>query len=138
MRFRSRAAVALPLCLVLGSGCALIAGIDSIPYGRDAGSPQDAATDQDVATSPDGDSASDDVVVLNEGGAADGAVDAPPEVAGCNPATLASDDRNCGRCGHDCLGSECKLGVCQPLFLLTSLIHPGAIVASDDYVYWID
>jgi hypothetical protein len=69
----------------------------------------------------------------------DGAADAPgPDVAppdatddlplavdaGCE-ADVASDPKNCGACGHDCLGGACDAGACQP-----ALVTTGAALAA--------
>jgi len=34
-------------------------------------------------------------------------------------ADLSSDAKNCGTCGHDCLGGTCSSGICQPVMLAT-------------------
>ena len=34
-------------------------------------------------------------------------------------ADLSSDAKNCGICGHDCLGGTCSSGICQPVMLAT-------------------
>jgi hypothetical protein len=46
---------------------------------------------------------------------------APHDAGGGDACTAnpASDPRNCGRCGHDCLGGGCKGGVCQPYAIVT-------------------
>lgn len=36
--------------------------------------------------------------------------------AGC-ASDLVADPKNCGRCGHDCLGGTCMAGACQPIRL---------------------
>jgi hypothetical protein len=49
-----RRAAALSLCWIPSSGCALIAGIGSIPYvGPDAGSVEDAASEPEVDSGHD-------------------------------------------------------------------------------------
>src|SRR6266487_1268757 len=37
---------------------------------------------------------------------------------GYSQATLETDPKNCGACGHDCLGGKCEGSVCQPLKLV--------------------
>src|SRR5262249_46285224 len=39
----------------------------------------------------------------------------------CNGACVdeQSDRKNCGACGHDCLGAVCASGKCQPVTLVT-------------------
>jgi hypothetical protein len=128
MKFPHRAEAALLACTVSSSlACARIAGIDPITYApAEGGADGDTRTD---ATLPD-DARTD---------ATDAApADAANDGSSCNPATLASDEHNCGRCGRDCLGSQCRRGDCQPIFLLTSLRGPTAIAVADDHVYWVD
>lgn len=64
-------------------------------------------------TAPSGDASSDGTL----------AVDATPTEAAAeaNPcgAALDSDPRNCGRCGHDCLGGACDAGRCAAVGLAT-------------------
>jgi hypothetical protein len=47
-----------------------------------------------------------------DGAVPDGAPDAGASDAGCD-ADLLGDSRNCGRCGHDCIGGSCQQGACQ-------------------------
>jgi hypothetical protein len=63
-------------------------------------------------------------------GGADGAVEASP----CSD--TQSDAKNCGRCGHDCLGGTCQAGVCQPLVLALGQPNPEALVITASAVYW--
>lgn len=46
-------------------------------------------------------------------------------------ADLATDPKNCGACGHDCLGGGCAGGACQPFVVATNLSGP-AHLATDD------
>ncbi len=47
---------------------------------------------------------------------AGGAVDASPDAGGGAACTadLQKDAKNCGACGHDCLGATCSAGMCTP------------------------
>jgi hypothetical protein len=82
------------------------------------GSPTDAMTERnsDAAPVTDADGAKD----------ADTGADAP-----CiTDADVDIDPRNCGRCGHDCLGGGCSAGVCQAFEIYfgdtpTSLVTDG-------------
>src|SRR3990172_1836857 len=48
----------------------------------------------------------------------DGALDG--EAGPCTPSpSFATDPRNCGSCGHDCLGGACTAGACEPFALVT-------------------
>jgi len=40
--------------------------------------------------------------------------------------------KNCGKCGHDCLGGTCSNGACQPVRLASGDHTPDRIVLSDD------
>jgi hypothetical protein len=51
------------------------------------------------------------------------------------------DPRNCGTCGHDCMGGACEGGTCVPLppgVLASGQVSPSSIVVDDTYVYWIN
>jgi hypothetical protein len=48
---------------------------------------------------------------------------------------LQTDPRNCGTCGHDCLGGTCEAGACRPVVLATGQ-SPGTLVVDDTHVYW--
>jgi hypothetical protein len=75
--------------------------------------------------------------------------DAPPAVtppAGTPPAPPPCDDahpptndaKNCGRCGHDCLGGQCAGGECRPYAVASGLDEaPIAIALDGADVWWI-
>lgn len=54
---------------------------------------------------------------------------------GCE-ARVLYDPKNCGRCGHDCLGGSCVSGTCAPVILALGQDAPGAIAVDDTHVYW--
>src|SRR4051812_48420937 len=54
-----------------------------------------------------------------------GADAAAMDAADCN-ADLKTDAKNCGSCGHDCLGGACTAGKCAPFKMIT-LGQPFAI-----------
>jgi sugar lactone lactonase YvrE len=47
-----------------------------------------------------------------------------------------ADGRNCGVCGHDCLGGACSGGVCQPVTLASGQRTPWCIALDSANVYW--
>ncbi len=52
-------------------------------------------------------------------------------------ADLDSDAKNCGQCGHDCLGGACDTGTCQPFTIAQNQFHFDSGLASDGtYAYW--
>lgn len=57
----------------------------------------------------------------------------------------SSDSKNCGECGHDCLGGECKAGACMPTVVLEArslepagVTFDGPIAIEDGTVLWLD
>jgi hypothetical protein len=55
------------------------------------------------------------------------------EASGCGSST---DAKNCGYCGHDCRGSPCSAGTCQPTTLAQAQALPIGIALDDNYVFW--
>jgi hypothetical protein len=84
------------------------------------------------------------------GGARDGGGgggDGPPGQDAGDGASCKSgptDNLNCGRCGHSCLGASCTGGKCEPFKIATNQDHPlGVFVAPDgsqnaQYVFWVN
>jgi hypothetical protein len=62
--------------------------------------------------------------------------DAPVD-AGCT-ADVAVDPHNCGRCGRDCRGTECKAGMCATEIVATALKDPWYLALDEVNVYWTD
>lgn len=48
---------------------------------------------------------------------------------------LTSDGKNCGACGHDCLGGTCGGGQCQPMMIAQYLGQPSVISVGTEAVY---
>lgn len=71
------------------------------------------------------------------GGRADGGpVDAGPIAPICEAdASFVADERNCGACGHDCLGGECTDSVCQPFALAGGVTGISNLHADGDTLY---
>lgn len=90
----------------------------------------------------------------SEGGSAgvggqggDGAVVATPDAgaggeggavgAVCDASVdLDADPKNCGRCGHDCLGGECYQAQCKPTVVAADQDEPGSLTTDGTYIYW--
>jgi hypothetical protein len=66
----------------------------------------------------------------------------PPEgsIADCGPGNLG-DPKNCGTCGHNCLGGYCNGNSCTPFMIGSAMIASDAaapaIAADDASVYWV-
>ena len=52
--------------------------------------------------------------------------------SGCGD--LQGDNRNCGSCGHDCLGGACVAGQCQPKLIAQYLGRPDHIAVSETHL----
>ena len=50
---------------------------------------------------------------------------------------LVADAKNCGACGHDCLGAACASGECAPAAIVTGEAGPGGIAVDDTDAYWL-
>ena len=48
---------------------------------------------------------------------------------------LRSDSKNCGECGHDCLGAQCKSRECVPELVTASSRGGVALVTGGDLIY---
>ncbi len=57
------------------------------------------------------------------------------DVTGCE-ADLASDSKNCGKCGRDCLGGACIAGKCSPIVVAASQFNCFAVAVDATHVYW--
>ena len=55
---------------------------------------------------------------------------------GCEIFTT-TDPKNCGACGHDCLGGVCQNGQCQPI-VLASGTYPWGVAVDNTNVYFTD
>jgi hypothetical protein len=123
-------------CIWLAA-CGKLVGIEDIAYAPEGGeeAPDQRDGSRDRAT---GDVEGGELATSVDAGDAT-SVDAGDGPSVCDPAALAWDKHHCGRCGHDCLGGNCRNAACEPLKIATLLHLPGAIAASSDgYVYWLD
>src|SRR4051812_46742205 len=89
--------------------CTCCVGDDSVT--KDAGGTDASAIDALVDSPSSNDASTTDV-----------AVD-----ASCT-ADTQSDAKNCGKCGHDCVGGQCTAGVCQVATLVTGQAVISSIV----------
>jgi hypothetical protein len=62
----------------------------------------------------------------------DGATDGGPPSCG----DVLRDAKNCGQCGHDCLGQACDDGFCQPKIVADAQDDLRSIAVDDRSVYW--
>src|SRR5215467_10227089 len=105
----------------LGVACASIEGLSS---STDAGAPD--------APSP------------TEAGAAETSADQGPIGVpdtgsdACAGVYLSSDPKNCGACGHDCLGGTCVTGICQPVIIANGVTDLEGLAIDAANVYWTD
>jgi hypothetical protein len=49
---------------------------------------------------------------------------------------LGNDAAHCGSCAHDCLGSACSKGLCEPEVLASGLYFASRIALDSTRVYW--
>jgi hypothetical protein len=107
------------------AGAALVAcGLSVIGTGETVGGPGSEA----------GAEAGGDATTSEQDGTAglsDGGLD------GCPSANVLSDPRNCGACGHDCLGGACQGGACQPFRIGMLDASATSIAVNDAGVYWV-
>jgi hypothetical protein len=67
-------------------------------------------------------------------GSTDSGVEAAAPV--CPPnVNLSTDPKNCGACGHDCLGGDCRRGVCQPVVLARGINSVNGVAVTSAGVY---
>jgi len=51
-------------------------------------------------------------------------------------ADTQNDQKNCGKCGHDCFGGACNAGVCQLATLVTGQIYVTSLAVTSTKIYW--
>ena len=82
----------------------------------------------DTTAAPDG---SNDGATLVDAGAD---ALAPADASAC-AADLKSDAKNCGRCGHDCLGGACTAGRCEAFEISATGAPLRRIIATDSALF---
>ncbi len=73
---------------------------------------------------------------LPETDAADASSELDADLDASCSSDLLTDGKNCGRCGHDCLGGACVAGACKPVTLASGQGQPVGITLLNGYVYW--
>ncbi len=61
---------------------------------------------------------------------------APQSACGGSCIDLGADPKNCGACGHDCLGGACTAGACQPTTLVSGQAAVSRIVPTASKLFW--
>jgi hypothetical protein len=103
--------------------CNAIIGTKDIFFDADGGTGGEGGT-------PEGGPGVDGSTIGPEGGNSEGG----GEASTCQ-ADLQKDAKNCGRCGHDCLGGPCNVGVCGAVTLVATLANPDGIAIDATNVY---
>lgn len=65
-------------------------------------------------------------------------VDAGGDGDPCSMADTLNDPKNCGFCGHDCLGGACKSGKCDAITIADNQPAPIRIAVNATHVYWVN
>jgi hypothetical protein len=142
---RKLVVIAIVALVAALAACSAIIGTRDLELATsDAGTPVNDSSmpGADVNVGPMGDSGGMDVVTPPP---ADGG--GPEAAPACNGADLTSDPKNCGTCGHDCLGGACApmmgdagpIGpsVCQPAAIVPSLaVGVWGLALTANSVYW--
>jgi hypothetical protein len=62
----------------------------------------------------------------------------PLQVCGSTCVALESDPKNCGACGHDCLGGACLSGACLAFVFATATLAADSLASDGANLYWTD
>lgn len=63
-------------------------------------------------------------------------VTAPPPPLCAPTVDLTSDAKNCGKCGHDCLGGECSGARCQPVVMVSGQSGAVGVATDGNELFW--
>ncbi|AKU97930.1 hypothetical protein AKJ09_04594 [Labilithrix luteola] len=63
-------------------------------------------------------------------------LDSAPDGGPASCTDVLRDAKNCGQCGHDCLGQPCDDGFCQPKIVADAQDDLRSIAVDDRSVYW--
>jgi hypothetical protein len=61
---------------------------------------------------------------------------APTTACGTTCVNVQTDGKNCGTCGHDCLGGACTGGKCQPIAIATGQTAVNGVALDANGIYW--
>ena len=114
---RARIVNVFSLVVVL-TGCAGLIGVPDLTFDEDAGQGGGGSVTEDGSITGDGS-------VTGDGG----------PIGPCDESTLATDPKNCGRCGHDCLGGACTAGKCESVVVRGGLENPTDLALDAANVY---
>jgi hypothetical protein len=81
---------------------------------------------------------SEEVLFPRGDGGADAGRDAARDTGGGCSTDVYTDPRNCGSCGHDCLGGACTSGRCEPVVLASGQQRPTGIALAGGRLFWTD
>jgi hypothetical protein len=146
-RLRARALGTAAAAALLGVACNAVIGLHDVPPGppEEGGGGEAAA---DGTTAPVTDAGPEATGAADSADApGDAAADVLPDVGadalsldGNTCTSTQADSRNCGQCGHDCLGGGCSQGQCQPFILWSAEggASPFSLQQDDGFLYWSD
>ncbi len=107
-------------------GATLVAcGLSVVGTGESVGGPP-AEAGSDTGSDATTGGGEDGAVAISDGG-----------MDGCPAANVSSDPKNCGACGHDCLGGACEAGACQPFLIGELDASASSIAVNASGVYWV-
>ncbi|MGO9835167.1 MAG: hypothetical protein ACLP1X_13220 [Polyangiaceae bacterium] len=146
---RRRARVLAIVCVVAACAvaCNAVLGITDVPASLDAGGvgPGDATAHDagHVSTETHPPDAAAEATIDATTDAPEDVTQVPDDASAPDVATVCettSDMHNCGHCGHDCLGGQCMMGVCQafPLFASDAGANPYDLAQDGTFLYWPD
>ena len=135
MNRKAIAVAGIGLALALAACSAIIGTRDLVLESADGGGPTaDSGPPPPVTDAPVGTDAPVPPSDAQPPPDTDSGDAAPPP---CGGADLQGDSKNCGTCGHDCLGGACSAGMCQPIPLAANQPQgPSGIALSATSVYW--
>jgi len=128
MRKASVATVLAVTTVVSLVACNAIIGTRDLAYDADAAG--GGETDGPGVTQ-DGQSGGQDATTIMDAGRLDGA-------ASCPGVDLTMDQKNCGACGHDCMGGACTASKCQPTKLFSGALATYGLAVDGTNIYFTD